>query len=179
MPPGTLARALVLVLAGSLAALAGPVRAQPRTAASAAAAPVAAPALSGRTLDGQAFELARHRGKVVLVLFWSTGCAVCRDKMPELRRNVAGWAGQPFELVLVATDRQPADVLAYDAIITRTVPLAQRFVQLWAGAPDFRSGFGAPATLPAGFLIDKAGQVVQRYQGRIPAEAWDHIADLL
>ena len=33
--------------------------------------------------------------------------------------------------------------------------------------------------LPASFLIDKTGKVVQRYQGRMPAEAWDKIAELL
>jgi peroxiredoxin len=145
------------------------------------AAPAAAPAppLAGRTIDGKPFTLASLKGKVVLVMFWSTGCAVCRDKMPELRRNVEGWAGQPFELVLVSTDRRVEDLTAYEQIISRTVPVKQRFVQLWAGEPDYRDGFGKPAQLPASFLIDKQGRVVARWTGRIPAEAWDQIADLL
>ena len=42
-----------------------------------------------------------------------------------------------------------------------------------------QDSFGAPGQLPASFLIDKTGNVVQRYQGRIPAEAWDKIAELL
>ena len=28
-------------------------------------------------------------------------------------------------------------------------------------------------------LLDKAGQLVEQYHGRIPPEAWDRIADLL
>jgi thiol-disulfide isomerase/thioredoxin len=143
-----------------------------------AAAP-AAPPLAGPTLEGKPFQLASLRGKVVLVMFWSTGCAVCRDKMPELRRNYQGWQGQPFELVLVSVDRRMADLQAYEEIISRTVPLTQRFVQLWAGQAGYSDGFGKPGQLPASFLLDKSGRIVERYEGRIPAEAWDRIAELL
>ena len=138
-----------------------------------------APRIEGRTLEGKPFQLAGLKGKVVLVMLWSTDCAVCRDKMPELRRNYEGWAGKPFELVLVSVDKRMADVTAYEQIISRTVPLKQRFVQLWAGAPGYQDSLGKPAQLPASFLIDKGGRIVQRWQGRIPAEAWDQIAELL
>jgi thiol-disulfide isomerase/thioredoxin len=135
--------------------------------------------VEGKTIDGNPFSLASQRGKVVLLMLWSTDCAVCRDKMPELRQNYEGWAGKPFELVLVSVDRKVQDVFAYEQIISRTVPLRQRFVQMWAGEPGHRDNLGRPAQLPAAWLIDKSGKVVQRYSGRIPAEAWDKIAELL
>lgn len=153
-----------------------------------AAALLAAPVLAqspapasvqGMTLEGKPFRLASLKGKVVLVMFWSTGCAVCRDKMPELRQNYEGWSGKPFEMVLVATDRQVGDVLDYERILSRTVPLRQRFIQLWAGGPGYGDNLGTPARLPATYVIDKRGVVVERYEGRVPAEAWDRIADLL
>jgi len=143
------------------------------------AAPAPLPVLEGRTLEGKPFQLASLKGKVVLLMFWSTGCAVCRDKMPELRLNYQGWAGKPFEMVLVSTDRRMKDVDDYEAIITRMVPLKQRFVQLWTGDAGYRDNLGARGQLPATFLIDKSGKVVDKYQGRIPAEAWDRIAELL
>lgn len=139
----------------------------------------APPVVEGKTIDGKPFSLASQRGKVVLVMLWSTDCAVCRDKMPELRQNYEGWAGKPFELVLVSVDRKVQDVFAYEQIISRTVPLRQRFVQLWAGEPGHRDNLGRPSQLPAAWLIDKTGKVVERYSGRIPAEAWDKIAELL
>jgi thiol-disulfide isomerase/thioredoxin len=148
-------------------------------AAALAPAQVAAPALEGRTVEGQPFKLSALKGKVVLVMFWSTECAVCRDKMSELRRNYEGWNGKPFEMVLVSTDRKMADLQQYEQIISRTVPLKQRFVQLWAGDAGYKDSFGKHAQLPALYLVDKSGKIVDRYVGRMPAEAWDKVAELL
>jgi peroxiredoxin len=152
----------------ALAAVAAPVFAQAQT-----------PLVEGKTLEGRPFQLANLQGKVVLVMFWSTDCAVCRDKMPELRQNYEGWQGKPFEMVLISTDRKMKDLEDYEKIISRTVPLKQRFVQLWAGETGYKDSLARPAQLPAAFLIDKTGKIVERYQGRIPPEAWDRIAELL
>lgn len=170
----------LLALLGCL--LAGAVRAQAPTPATVPAA--AAPAvLLGSTVDGAPFSLAALKGRVVLVMFWSTGCAVCRDKMPELRQNALGWRGQPFDLVMVSTDRRQQDLIDYERILAATVPVPQRFIQLWNGATGYRDTLVgtalAGASLPTAFLLDKSGRVVERYSGRIPAEAWDRIADLL
>lgn len=152
----------------------------PALAQAATSTPAVEPAqLRGPTLDGQAFDLARLRGKVVMVLFWSTDCAVCRDKMPELRANVKGWQGQPFELVSVSTDASRSAIEAHQRLVQLTVPAAQRFTTLWAGEPGLQHSFGPPGQLPAVFLLDKNGRVVESHHGRVPAQAWDRVADLL
>ena len=174
-----LARILVLLAAMAGAAGAGLTEAQAQAPPGTTAAPVTLPSITGKTIDGKPFVLSSLKGKVVLVLYWSTGCAVCRDKMPELRSNYEGWAGKPFELVAVATDKRMQDVVDYERIISRTVPMKQQFVQLWMGDSSYRDNLGAHAQLPAGYLIDKTGKIVERYVGRIPPEAWDRIADLL
>jgi peroxiredoxin len=135
--------------------------------------------LSGQTLEGKLFDLASLRGKVVLVVFWSTTCAVCRDKMPELRANYEGWRTQPFEMVLVSMDRRMQDWLAYEQILAQTQQRAQRFPQIWAGQAGYADSLGVKAQLPATFIVGKTGRVEKTYFGRIPAEAWDEIADLL
>ena len=151
----------------------------PARPASAASALVTLPQIDGKTIDGKPFKLSSLKGKVVLVMFWSTGCAVCRDKMPELRSNYEGWMGKPFELVAISTDSRVQDLLDYERIISRTVPIKQRFVQLWTGEADYKDNLGKHAQLPSAYLMDKTGKIVERYTGRIPAEAWDKIADLL
>jgi cytochrome oxidase Cu insertion factor (SCO1/SenC/PrrC family) len=169
------ALALCLLCAGWLAV--SPVHAQKATAQT----PV--PVIGGTTLDKKQFQLASLKGKVVLVMFWSTDCAVCRDKMAELRQNVQGWADKPFELVLVSVDRRMEDVEAYNAIINKSVPMKQRFTQLWIGDKGYQDNLGATqlqrAQLPTTLLIDKTGKLLERYNGRIPAEVWDTISDLL
>jgi thiol-disulfide isomerase/thioredoxin len=143
--------------------------------------------ISGKTIDGQAFDLAKQKGKVVLVMIWATDCAVCRDKMPELRENAKGWVGKPFTTVLINADRRMSDVESYNAIINKAVPMKERLTQLWALDASYKDSIGtaeliknrSASSLPMTLVLDKKGDVVKRYQGRIPAEVWDDISELL
>jgi len=68
--------------------------------------------IEGQTIEGNAFKLAALKGKLVPVMLWSTRCAICRDKMPELRTNYEGWADRPFELVAISTDTRMQDLMS-------------------------------------------------------------------
>ncbi len=143
--------------------------------------------ITGKTIDGPRFDLAKQKGKVVLVMFWATDCAVCRDKMRELRENAKGWEGKPYATVLINADRRMSDVDSYNAIINKSVPIKERLTQLWALDPSYQDSLGTAdmiknrnaTSLPLTLVIDKKGEVVKRYQGRIPAEVWDDISELL
>jgi thiol-disulfide isomerase/thioredoxin len=139
--------------------------------------------LEGKTLANKDFQLSSLKGKVTLVMFWSTNCPVCRDQMPELRENIKGWADKPFELVLVSVDKNMKDVEDYFNYLNQIVPTKQRFTQVWAGSANYKDNISAKQMalkqLPVSYLIDKNGKVVSVYNGRIPAQAWDEIAELL
>lgn len=137
------------------------------------------PAIEGIAADGQRLQLAAFKGRVVLIFYWSTGCAVCRDKMPELRANIAGWKDLPFSLFGVNMDTQRQDWLDYEKLVAQSVPARQRFASVWAGGSDFRDTMARPAQLPSACLVNKEGHLVERYRGRVPAGAWDRIADLI
>jgi cytochrome oxidase Cu insertion factor (SCO1/SenC/PrrC family) len=165
-----------------------PARATPASApASEPSATVTQPAVTGKTLDGKPFDLAKLKGRVVLLMFWSTECAVCRDKMPELRENSKGWADKPFTPVLVSVDRRMSNIDSYNAIINKSVPLKERLTQVWALDPSYQDNLGtvrlAPTVpvshWPVIYVIDKDGKVASRHQGRVPADVWDDIAGLL
>ena len=138
-----------------------------------------APALVGQTLDGKPYDLAQERGKVVMVFFWSTGCAVCRDKMPELRANYMAWRDKAFQLVAVSLDKTLGDLQAYDQVLSGVVPATQRFPWLWRGAASHRDSFGTVAQTPTTFLLDRKGSVVKEMRGRMAPELWDDIAELV
>lgn len=52
-------------------------------------------------LEGKTHRLADYRGKVVLVNFWATWCAPCREEMPSLERLRQALAGRPFAVLAV------------------------------------------------------------------------------
>lgn len=149
-------------------------------AARAADAEAAPASLSARTVEGQPLSLAALRGRVVLLLYWSTDCPVCLDKLPELRRNLEGWNGKPFTIVAVSQDRAEADLRAYVSAISRTTPPHPQLQFAWRRDSAHHDSFGElPTRVPSTFIIDPSGRVVRRIQGRIPPEVWNDIADLV
>ena len=63
-----------------------------------------APPLVASALDGQTFDLAKLRGKVILVNFWATWCAPCRREMPVLDAFYRRYHGQGLELIGISID---------------------------------------------------------------------------
>jgi thiol-disulfide isomerase/thioredoxin len=64
-----------------------------------------APEVVGADVDGRQFKLSDYRGKVVLLVFWGHWCGPCRALYPYERSLVARFAGRPFALVGVNSDR--------------------------------------------------------------------------
>lgn len=136
--------------------------------------------LVGRTMEPATVDLAQLRGKVVLLLFWSTDCPVCLDKMPELRRNLAGWRGKDFVVVAVSQDRRMADLEAYKQVLGLMDAVDPQLKIVWRGDPAHRDSFGElPQRLPTSVLIDRKGGIVKQQQGRLAPELWDDIAELV
>jgi thiol-disulfide isomerase/thioredoxin len=151
----------------ALLCLAGMAHAQPT-----AAAPLL---LQAHTLSGERFAAQeRLLGKVSIVFFWSTACAVCRDSLPELRANLAGWRDKPFALVTVNVDAKAHDWLAYESILNKTKMPPKTLYPLRQD-----EGTPVPPKLPLTLLVNAQGKVIARYEGRLAPEAWDGVADLM
>ena len=150
----------------------GTLCAQPVTPA-AEAAPQAL-SLQAHNMGGEPFTSAALKGKVAIVFFWSTSCAVCRDSLPELRANLAGWRNKPFALVTVNVDAKASDWLAYESILSKTKMPPKTLYTLRQD-----EGKPVPPKLPLTLLVNAQGNVVARYEGRLAPEAWDGVADLL
>lgn len=130
-------------------------------------------AVQAHDAKGQAFDMHKLDGKVSLLYYWSTGCAVCRDSLPELRANALGWRSKPFLLVTLNVDKQERDWAAYEQIASQTLRNPP------PGLLSLRSEGAPPPRLPLMLVVDARGEVKARYEGRVAAEAWDAVAGLL
>lgn len=74
-----------------------------------------APPLRLKTLDGKEFDLGSLRGKPVLVDFWATWCAPCRESMPHLAKLYDEFKEKGLALVSVSKDDYPADAARFVA----------------------------------------------------------------
>ena len=64
-----------------------------------------APAFVATTLDGKPFDLAALKGKVVILHFWASWCAPCREEMPNLEAVFRHYHGQGLETFAISADR--------------------------------------------------------------------------
>jgi thiol-disulfide isomerase/thioredoxin len=67
--------------------------------------PQPAPGVTFHDARGRVIDLAKFRGKVVLVNFWATWCAPCRREMPDLDQLQRTLGGKRFEVVALSLDR--------------------------------------------------------------------------
>ncbi|MFN8505659.1 redoxin domain-containing protein [Kouleothrix sp.] len=147
---GLIVIAVVWVVSGQQAAASLPPAAEVRRPASDFALP---------TLDGQQVRLSDYRGKVVLLNFWYTNCAPCREETPALQAAYEKLSAQGLQIIGVnvrENERKGADG---DADIRKfltehhvTYPIAldgdssvDRAYQVYV--------------LPTSFLIDREGNV--------------------
>jgi len=116
------------------------------------AAPPAQPELTVKTLGGDRFDLAGQRGHVVLVHFWATWCAPCREEMPVLNEFYGGYRARGLEVIAVSVDR------GRDLEQVRDVMRAFSFPSGML-RDAARNDFGSQNELPVTFVVDAEGRV--------------------
>jgi len=115
----------------------------------------AAPALVVTALDGRTFDLAKLKGKVVLVNYWATWCAPCKKDIPKLDAFYRRYHGRKLEMIGISVDRdrdlpkvrKVMASLAYPVAILKDVTV---------------NGFGEPEGVPITWIIDPDGKVRDR-----------------
>lgn len=57
--------------------------------------------------DGKEHRLSDYKGKVVLLNFWATWCAPCREEMPSIEKLQTEMGGDDFAVVAIASGLNP------------------------------------------------------------------------
>jgi cytochrome c biogenesis protein CcmG, thiol:disulfide interchange protein DsbE len=116
----------------------------------------AAPPLVVTALDGTVIDLAKLRGKVVLVNFWATWCAPCRKEMPTFDAFYRRHRNENLELVGISTD------FARDAGKIRKAAAPLAYPIAWINDAGV-NGFGAPDGVPITYVIDADGIIRDKF----------------
>jgi thiol-disulfide isomerase/thioredoxin len=124
----------------------------------------AAPALTGKTLDGKTWTLSDHVGKVVVLNVWGSWCPPCRKEAPDM----------------VAAAKELGPSVQFIGLNTRDLDPAQakKFVQEFGVTypsiydPNAKAllrfrGQISPKAIPTTLVIDKSGKVAGRVVGEV------------
>lgn len=114
-------------------------------------------------LDGAATNLAAFRGELVVVNFWASWCAPCREELPLLDQWNTAWAGRGARVVAVSIDKdaRKARRFAGDMKLSLTV--------VHDGPDGLARSLDIPA-VPYTLLLDREGNVIQQVAGSAEAE---------
>lgn len=121
----------------------------------------AVPPFDYTLLDGTRYTSDTLRGRVVLVNFWATTCAVCVAEMPQLVALHRTLAPRGLQTLAVAVRHDPpASVSRYAE--SRQLPFGVAI----DNTGTIASAFGEVEATPTTFLIDKRGHIDRRIVGR-------------
>lgn len=117
-----------------------------------------APAFKQENVEGEEIQLAKYKGKYVLIDFWASWCVPCRKENPTLVKAYNQYKDQNFEILGISLDeeREPwleaieEDKLEWDQVSD---------LNGWKNEVAVQYGIRA---IPASFLIDPEGKIVAK-----------------
>lgn len=112
-----------------------------------------APPLSLHTLDGRTISTGSLRGKVVILSFWATWCAPCKEELPLLSDYAAQHADQGLQVLGFSLD-EPDNLEAARRMAGSLSFPSGLLGSAWA------PGYGRIWKLPVNFTIDRKGMLV-------------------
>jgi len=129
--------------------------------------PRPAPAFVAETLDGKDISLENSKGKVVLIDFWATWCKPCEKSMPALQKLHDEFAAKDFAVIGISIDEGKDSKTKVKKFIDKRkisypILLDTKAEPAWAT-------FKVKA-VPAMFLIDRQGNIVQQWRGEVNHE---------
>lgn len=123
-----------------------------------------APEFTRRALDGGTVDLARLRGKVVLLDFWATWCAPCQVELPRFAALQRQYGPQGFAVIGISMDDDAGSARRLAAKLKLNYPVAM-------GDAKLGEQYGGVLGLPLTLLIDRQGTVQAQFQGETDPKA--------
>jgi thiol-disulfide isomerase/thioredoxin len=123
-------------------------------------------AFAGTTLDGEPFDVADHRGEVVVVNVWGSWCPPCIAEAPALERVWEQTRSEDVQFVGVNTRDQNAAARAHERRFDISYPSIDdeggRVLLAFRGTLP-------PLAIPSTLVLDRSGRVAARVLGKVDA----------
>lgn len=121
------------------------------------------PAITGTTLTGAHLDLRALRGKVVVVNFWASWCAPCREEAPALGALAQRLVSRGVRFVGVDVRDNRASAISFERSYQITYPSIFDPDDAVAAA----LGLLTPRATPTTWLIDRRGRLAAVFFGSI------------
>lgn len=118
-----------------------------------------APSFTLQDLNGKQVSLSDFKGKVVILDFWATWCPPCVKEIPHFIALYEQYKDQGFAIVGISVDRGGISVVKSFARKYRV----NYPILMTDGRVD--KAYGGIPSIPTTFVIDKAGNIRQKYVG--------------
>lgn len=137
---------------------------------------------SRRDQHGKIVKLSDYRGKLVLLDFWGSWCAVCRESHPHLKELYQKYKSKGLEIVAVANEKTSDIDKAKQAWLAAIKKDDINWVHVLndeeTGGPDIVKAYGI-TSYPTKILLDREGKVIMRVYSMLNDEMDSMIKTLL
>jgi peroxiredoxin len=120
---------------------------------------------------GKLQSMAQWRGKVMVVNFWATWCAPCREEMPDFVRAQQEYGAKGLQIIGIAADN--ADKVQQFA---EEIKLNYPALIGGYGAMDLSKELGNTlVALPFTLILDRQGKVAYTHLGPVKADKFREV----
>lgn len=121
--------------------------------------------LALKDLFGAEQKLSSYRGRIVVLNFWATYCAPCRQEMPDLAAIQNQYAALSVQVIGAS-----AETLAEQKEIRKFITDVKVNFPVWLGATtEDMARFGLGPALPGTVIIGRDGKIVAVFRGVVKA----------
>lgn len=131
--------------------------------------------LNGTDIDGKSINLQNYTGKACLVSFFTAECIPCTNDLRLMREFFGANSSRNYVNIGVNMDVERAAIAEYVALLKKTIPAEQHSPIVWRNAKGHNDNFGAIASQPTHFVLNKEHKLVKRREGIFRPADWDDL----